>query len=79
MHDDPTRLGMRLLIPDCKMACLTYFLYSARTGIGLAIGSFGALGAAPSQGALLTGAFLWHKPIIFSGVSLILKTSKSLR
>ncbi|KAF8963174.1 MFS general substrate transporter [Flammula alnicola] len=39
----------------------------ARTGIALAISSFGALGAAPSQGALLTDMFLWDKPIIFSG------------
>ncbi|KJA25035.1 hypothetical protein HYPSUDRAFT_53283 [Hypholoma sublateritium FD-334 SS-4] len=42
----------------------------ARAGIGLGIGSFGALGAAPAQGALLTDAFLWFKPIIFSGVML---------
>ncbi|KAF8950238.1 hypothetical protein BDZ97DRAFT_1934357 [Flammula alnicola] len=39
----------------------------ARTGIALAISSFGALGAAPSQGTLLTDMFLWDKPIIFSG------------
>ncbi|KAF9483178.1 MFS general substrate transporter [Pholiota conissans] len=42
----------------------------ARTGIALAISSFGALGAAPSQGSLLTDAFLWHKAILFSGIML---------
>jgi hypothetical protein len=47
---------------------LTQKTFSARTGIALAIGSFGALGAAPTQGSLLTDAFLWHKAIIFSGV-----------
>ena len=46
--------------------------FSARTGIALAIGSFGALGAAPAQGALLTDAYLWHRAIIFSGVRYLL-------
>ncbi|KAJ7829982.1 hypothetical protein B0H14DRAFT_3465165 [Mycena olivaceomarginata] len=39
----------------------------ARTGIALALGSFGALGSAPIQGALLTRDFLWIRPIAFSG------------
>jgi len=40
----------------------------ARTGLALALSSFGSLGAAPVQGALLTSDFDWSKPIIFSGV-----------
>jgi hypothetical protein len=43
-------------------------MFSARTGIALALGSFGALGSAPIQGALLTTGFLWIRPIAFSGV-----------
>ncbi|KAJ7359414.1 MFS general substrate transporter [Mycena albidolilacea] len=39
----------------------------ARTGIALALGSFGSLGSAPIQGALLTSNFLWMRPIAFSG------------
>ncbi|KAJ7827453.1 MFS general substrate transporter [Mycena leptocephala] len=39
----------------------------ARTGIALALGSFGALGSAPIQGALLTRDFLWIRPVAFSG------------
>ncbi|KAJ6588971.1 MFS general substrate transporter [Mycena capillaripes] len=41
----------------------------ARTGIALALGSFGALGSAPIQGALLTREFLWIRPITFSAAS----------
>ncbi|KAJ7892922.1 MFS general substrate transporter [Mycena olivaceomarginata] len=43
----------------------------ARTGIALALGSFGALGSAPIQGALLTTGFLWIRPIAFSGAILV--------
>ncbi|KAJ7666110.1 MFS general substrate transporter [Mycena polygramma] len=43
----------------------------ARTGIALALGSFGVLGSAPIQGALLTREFLWIRPIAFSAVILI--------
>ncbi|KDR74772.1 hypothetical protein GALMADRAFT_70573 [Galerina marginata CBS 339.88] len=42
----------------------------ARTGIALALGSFGLLGSAPVQGALLTSEFKWIRPMVFSGVSL---------
>ncbi|KAJ7859261.1 MFS general substrate transporter [Mycena leptocephala] len=38
----------------------------ARTGIALALGSFGCLGSAPIQGALLTRNFFWLRPIAFS-------------
>ena len=41
---------------------------SARTGIGIAISSINTLGAAPAQGALLTGSFFWIRPIAFSAV-----------
>ncbi|KAF9554461.1 MFS general substrate transporter [Agrocybe pediades] len=40
----------------------------ARTGLAFALTSFGTLGAAPVQGALLTSNFNWKVPIIFSGV-----------
>ncbi|KAJ7841849.1 MFS general substrate transporter [Mycena leptocephala] len=43
----------------------------ARTGIALALGSFGCLGSAPIQGALLTRKFFWLRPIAFSAVRLI--------
>ncbi|KAF7360295.1 MFS general substrate transporter [Mycena venus] len=43
----------------------------ARTGIALALGSFGCLGSAPIQGALLTTDFLWIRPIAFSAAILI--------
>ncbi|KAJ7906291.1 MFS general substrate transporter [Mycena leptocephala] len=43
----------------------------ARTGIALALGSFGSLGSAPIQGALLTRDFLWIRPIAFSASVLI--------
>ena len=36
--------------------------------MALALSSFGSLGSAPIQGALLTHEFLWKRPIIFSGV-----------
>jgi len=42
----------------------------ARTGLALALSSFGSLGAAV-QGALLTSDFEWRKPIIFSGALMI--------
>ncbi|KAJ7760057.1 MFS general substrate transporter [Mycena maculata] len=38
----------------------------ARTGIALALGSFGCLGSAPIQGALLTRDFFWIRPVAFS-------------
>ncbi|KAF7298315.1 MFS general substrate transporter [Mycena kentingensis (nom. inval.)] len=41
----------------------------ARAGIALALGSFGSLGAAPIQGALLTTQYLWVRPVAFSAVS----------
>ncbi|KAF9477156.1 MFS general substrate transporter [Pholiota conissans] len=47
----------------------------ARTGIALAFSSFGALGAAPAQGSLLTDMFLWDKAIIFSGVCALKRVS----
>ncbi|KAG5721998.1 Riboflavin transporter MCH5 [Termitomyces sp. T112] len=40
----------------------------ARTGLALAIGSFGCLGSAPIQGALLTNRFNWIRPTAFSGI-----------
>lgn len=40
----------------------------ARTGLALALSSFGSLGAAPVQGALLTHDFHWIRPIAFSAV-----------
>ncbi|KAJ6567057.1 major facilitator superfamily domain-containing protein [Mycena capillaripes] len=40
----------------------------ARTGIAFALGSLGALGSAPIQGALLTRDFLWIRPVAFSGI-----------
>ncbi|KAJ7512841.1 MFS general substrate transporter [Mycena galericulata] len=43
----------------------------ARTGIALALGSFGSLGSAPIQGALLTRDFLWIRPVAFSASILI--------
>ncbi|EJD00107.1 MFS general substrate transporter [Fomitiporia mediterranea MF3/22] len=43
----------------------------ARTGIGIAFSSFGTLGAAPAQGALLTSQFFWIRPIAFSGTVMI--------
>ncbi|KAF9471158.1 MFS general substrate transporter [Pholiota conissans] len=39
----------------------------ARTGIALALSSFGILGSSPIQGALLSSHFTWNKPIIFAG------------
>jgi len=39
----------------------------ARTGLVLALGSFGSLGAAPIQGALLGPTFIWWKATVFSG------------
>ncbi|KAJ7160288.1 MFS general substrate transporter [Mycena filopes] len=42
----------------------------ARTGIALALGSFGSLGSAPIQGALLTRSFYWIRPVAFSAVLL---------
>ncbi|KAJ3804240.1 MFS general substrate transporter [Lentinula aff. lateritia] len=38
----------------------------ARVGLALALSSFGSLGAAPIQGALLQANFLWIRPIAFS-------------
>ncbi|KDR74779.1 hypothetical protein GALMADRAFT_141116 [Galerina marginata CBS 339.88] len=46
----------------------------ARTGLALAMASFGLLGAAPVQGSLLTSEFLWSKPMIFSGVCMATPT-----
>lgn len=46
--------------------------YSARTGLVLALGSFGSLGAAPIQGALLGPTFIWWKATVFSGVGVFL-------
>ncbi|KAF8148400.1 MFS general substrate transporter [Crassisporium funariophilum] len=43
----------------------------ARAGLALALSSFGSLGAAPVQGALLTDQFLWTKPIAFSGTLMV--------
>ncbi|PPQ72883.1 hypothetical protein CVT26_003504 [Gymnopilus dilepis] len=43
----------------------------ARIGIALAISSFGSLGAAPVQGALLESTYEWNRPIAFSGVLLV--------
>ncbi|KAJ7481014.1 MFS general substrate transporter [Mycena galericulata] len=43
----------------------------ARTGIALALASFGSLGAAPIQGALLTRDFFWIRPVAFSGSILV--------
>ncbi|PPQ75778.1 hypothetical protein CVT24_002639 [Panaeolus cyanescens] len=43
----------------------------ARTGLALALGSFGSLGSAPVQGALLTDDFHWNRPIIFSGACIL--------
>ncbi|KAJ7741262.1 MFS general substrate transporter [Mycena metata] len=42
----------------------------ARIGLALALSSFGSLGSAPIQGALLTDRFLWTRPIVFSGVAM---------
>ncbi|KAJ7078650.1 MFS general substrate transporter [Mycena epipterygia] len=42
----------------------------ARIGLALALSSFGSLGSAPIQGALLTDRFLWTRPIVFSGASM---------
>ncbi|KAJ6549501.1 major facilitator superfamily domain-containing protein [Mycena sp. CBHHK59/15] len=42
----------------------------ARIGLALALSSFGSLGSAPIQGALLTHRFLWTRPIVFSGVAM---------
>ncbi|KAJ6584098.1 MFS general substrate transporter [Mycena vulgaris] len=44
----------------------------ARIGLALALSSFGSLGSAPIQGALLTDRFLWTRPIVFSGASMFL-------
>ncbi|KAF7341102.1 MFS general substrate transporter [Mycena venus] len=54
-----------------SIACLASLAHNpeevgARTGIALALGSFGALGAAPIQGALLTRDFFWIRPVAFS-------------
>ncbi|KAJ7250770.1 MFS general substrate transporter [Mycena rebaudengoi] len=38
----------------------------ARTGLALALSSFGSLGSAPIQGALLTTSFFWIRPVAFS-------------
>jgi len=37
-----------------------------RVGLALALSSFGSMGAAPIQGALLTAGFQWSRPIAFS-------------
>lgn len=42
----------------------------ARTGLVLAIASLGCLFAAPTQGALLSRAYLWIRPIAFSSTLL---------
>ncbi|KAJ7274249.1 major facilitator superfamily domain-containing protein [Mycena rebaudengoi] len=42
----------------------------ARIGLALALSSFGSLGSAPIQGALLTHDFLWIRPIIFSATAM---------
>jgi len=42
----------------------------ARTGLALAIASFGILGSAPAQGALLSDQFKWLRPIAFSSTLL---------
>lgn len=42
-----------------------------RVGLALALSSFGSMGAAPIQGALLTAGFEWSRPIAFSAVSLL--------
>ncbi|KAJ7103759.1 MFS general substrate transporter [Mycena epipterygia] len=39
----------------------------ARTGLALALSSVGSLASAPIQGALLTGSFIWIRPVAFSG------------
>ncbi|KAK7044750.1 MFS general substrate transporter [Favolaschia claudopus] len=54
-----------------SIACLASLARSAdevgaRTGIALALGSFGVLGSAPIQGALLTSSFIWIRPVAFS-------------
>lgn len=46
----------------------TYDPHSARTGLALAFGSLGSLCSGPAQGSLLTGTFLWLRPVAFSGV-----------
>ncbi|TFK31703.1 major facilitator superfamily domain-containing protein [Crucibulum laeve] len=43
----------------------------ARVGVSMAIVSVGLLISAPIQGALLSSQFLWVRPIVFSGVSII--------
>ncbi|KAF8868817.1 MFS general substrate transporter [Gymnopilus junonius] len=43
----------------------------SRIGIALAFSSFGSLGSAPVQGALLTSTYIWSRPIIFSGVLMV--------
>ncbi|KAJ7108854.1 MFS general substrate transporter [Mycena crocata] len=52
-------------------ACLSSLARSrdevgARTGLALALSSFGSLASAPIQGALLTRDFIWIRPIAFS-------------
>lgn len=42
-----------------------------RVGLALALSSFGSMGAAPIQGALLTAGFEWSRPIAFSAVSFL--------
>jgi MFS family permease len=43
----------------------------ARTGLALALSSFGSLVSTPIQGALLGGDFLWNKPTIFAGTLMV--------
>ncbi|KAJ7126153.1 hypothetical protein C8R44DRAFT_874531 [Mycena epipterygia] len=45
---------------------LIVVIYSARTGIALALSSFLSLFSAPIQGALLTQDFIWIRPVAFS-------------
>ncbi|KAF5314975.1 hypothetical protein D9619_007550 [Psilocybe cf. subviscida] len=47
----------------------------ARTGLTLAIASFGLLGSAPIQGALLGSDFIWWKPAIFSGTLMLVSAA----
>lgn len=62
----PNEVGYVIVTTRCVL--VFHYENRARTGLALALSSFGSLGAAPVQGALLGPEFDWNKPIIFSGV-----------
>ncbi|GLB40213.1 putative MFS general substrate transporter [Lyophyllum shimeji] len=66
--------GLSLSVAGWASLAQTPHEAGARTGVALAVASFGILGSAPAQGALLGKQFRWIQPIAFAG-TLVLGSS----